>query len=202
VELFLRTSCSYLKISLGKKDPSFKKLWKLVNDELEKRGAERLPYESEICNDMRQERNTAQHRGHAPSRDKSRHFTAFVEAFLKSASSAIFKINIHELNVTTLIQDEELRLQLRKAEKAIENNNIEEAIKRLSIAHFMIKNDLSSDDEYDSVLIVGARLLGEMLKKIYHIIPQSEDMIIEDIDAVVELLHSMDKRIEDLSMQV
>jgi hypothetical protein len=41
-----------------------------------------------------------------------------------------------------------------------------------------------------------------MLKKIYHIIPQSEDMIIEDIDAVVELLYSMDKRIENLSMQV
>lgn len=107
-KIVLRCVVTKLDIKLGKKQPSFEDFLQAIDD---------VPLKEQIRS-LHQVRNTVQHQGDVPSIESVIKYRGYTEDFFTEVCRGEFGVPYEELFLSQLIENENLRQQLLKAEEA------------------------------------------------------------------------------------
>ena len=145
--------------SSAKQEFKFKDLW----NEITKKGI-KLPLKSRMF-ELHEERNLVQHAGIVPSLEDVVNFKGYVESFLEQVAEQEFEISFKELSLTQLIENDELRKIVQKAENLFENEKYKECILKCNDA--LIKASFDVADIFGKAgALMGYFGAGEELKKV------------------------------------
>jgi hypothetical protein len=108
------------------------------------------------------------HYGNLPAPEEARKYQAYVEAFLRTASAAQFSQDIDQLSLVDLIAFEDVREQLKEAERFVAEAEYSNAVRHASIAKVLLFAKLAkhvpavdrSLSEADGVLSAATELRG------------------------------------------
>jgi hypothetical protein len=130
VELFNQLALEYRDIKIRKDKIAFLEYW----DHMELS-------QKECMRRLNNARVAMKHHGNLPSKLMIESFRACATNFFEDNTQIIFKINFNELSLIDIIQHEETKKNLKKAEKLLYENNIKEALIKTAISFYKLINN-------------------------------------------------------------
>jgi len=138
IELFLQLASEYLDV--GKAQPSFLEYWDLLSQKL--RDHELTQKES--MRRLNKARVALKHHGTLTSKLDIEAFRASATNFFKENAPIVFDILFSDISLIELVQCEDARSSLKKAEEELKDNKIEDALDKTAVAFAQLIDDYES----------------------------------------------------------
>lgn len=120
VETTLKTIATEVGVNVPR-DTKFPQLWKLVDHRYNQNFQKSLPLKSEISR-MHDRRNAVQHDGSIPSENDLKQHLTYVSQFLDEVVSVVAGLGLHQIFLSSVIENAELREMMETAEKNISSD--------------------------------------------------------------------------------
>ncbi len=181
VELFLHLSAESLGANLT--NISFLEYFTRINNKLKDKELS----QKTSMDKLNRTRVSLKHRGLYPNPNDIEYFRVSTQNFFEENCPNVFGIEFTEISLLNLIQDEDVRKELEKAQNEFENGHFKESLENIAIAfHILLKNyeenkkvygrspfDIGDDLEFEMAFVnhrqTDNKILGKISKTIQKI---------------------------------
>ena len=141
VELYLQLVAEYVQVKKRLSDVHFMEYWELINPELKKLNKPELSQKISMER-LNKARVDFKHYGNAPSKTAiTNDFGLNTKNFLEESTAKIFGFNFSEVSLVELVNCENVKKDLIKAEELLKTNNLNEALNTVAIAFVKLIDD-------------------------------------------------------------